>query len=108
MATKAELEHGESLEDAVATGNVIINYWAPWCGPCRILNMMIAPILESLPENVTILMVDVDEHMDSVTVRGIRSVPTLVFMQNGEEKEHVVGAISEKELRDRVAAAFGA
>jgi thioredoxin 1 len=85
-----------TFSDVIATGTVLVDFSAEWCGPCR----MLAPILEALAEqmgdSVKIISVDVDQSQSLALQYDISSVPTLLLFKNGKLKETIVG------LRDLV------
>ena len=77
---------------------VLVDFWATWCGPCK----MIAPILDEIATEkagaVKIAKVDVDQNQSISARYGIRAIPTLLFFKNGDVKEQVVGMVSKKDL----------
>lgn len=86
---------------------VLVDFWAEWCGPCK----MIAPILDELAEEyngrVKIAKVNIDEQQQLAAHYGIRAIPTLLMFHKGEVSEQIVGLKSKRDLKnsfDRVAA----
>lgn len=77
---------------------VLVDYWAEWCGPCK----MIAPILDEIAteygERVKVCKVNVDENQDAAARFGIRGIPTLMLFKNGEVEATKVGAVSKSQL----------
>jgi thioredoxin 1 len=77
---------------------VLVDYWAAWCGPCK----MIAPILEEIASEyagrLTVAKLNVDENQDTATKYGIRGIPTLMLFKDGQATATKVGALSKSQL----------
>lgn len=90
--------------EARASVPVIVDLWAPWCGPCR----FIAPVLERLAErhagHLKVVRVNVDANPGLASRHRAMSIPTLLVMARGEEIDRVVGALPERQLEERLAA----
>ncbi len=86
-------------------GKAVIDFWAPWCGPCQ---MMAPHFGEASKENpdVAFFKVNVDEDPGLAARYGVRSIPTLVFLKDGEEVERVVGAVNKDALNQAVREVF--
>ena len=87
-----------------ATGPVVVDFWAEWCGPCR----MIAPALEeiagALGQKVKIVKLNVDENPATASKYGIMSIPTLMIFKNGELASRQVGAAPKQKLEQWITA----
>ena len=77
---------------------VLVDFWAEWCGPCKMLTPTIDSISEEYNDSSIVVKVNVDEAPGIATRYGIRSIPSLLFFNNGEVVEQKVGAVSKDEL----------
>lgn len=93
-----------TFQEETSQGLVLVDFWATWCGPCR----MQAPILEQLAEEVSedqvkILKMDVDENPSTAREFGIMSIPTLLFKKDGEVVKQVAGVHTKDQLKAIIA-----
>ena len=92
-----------TFDEAIASGQpVLVDFWATWCGPCR----MMAPIIEELGADydgkVVVGKVDVDEEADLAQRYGIMSIPTLILFKDGEPAEQLVGARPKAAVQEMI------
>jgi len=86
----------DNIEETIKSGVSLVDVWAPWCGPCR----MVAPVIDEISEDfdgkANICKVNSDEEQDIAVKYGIRSIPTIMFFKDGELVDTVVGAQSKE------------
>lgn len=91
-----------AFEETTKEGVSLVDFWAPWCGPCR----MVAPVIEELAEEyegkAKICKVNTDEEQDLAVKFGIRSIPTILFFKDGEMVHQMVGASSKQAFQEKL------
>lgn len=88
--------------DVAKEGVALVDFWAPWCGPCRMLAPVIDELAEEFDGKAKICKVNTDEVQDLAVEFGIRSIPTILFFKNGEVVDQMVGAQSKQALKDKL------
>lgn len=94
----------ENFENEVINSDlpVLIDFWAVWCGPCKI----IAPVVEQLAEEYSgklkVGKLDVDNNQETSIKYGVRSIPTLLLFKNGQVKETIIGAVAKQQIVQKV------
>ena len=79
---------------------VLIDFWAVWCGPCKAIAPLIEEIAEEYDGKVKVGKVDVDQNQNTAMKYGVRSIPTLLVMKNGEVVNQIVGAVPKGNITD--------
>ena len=82
-----------NLDEVLATDKlVVIDFWAEWCGPCKMISPIIDEIAEEYKEKAVVGKVNIDDNDECTSKFGIRTIPTVIFIKNGEVVDKTVGA----------------
>lgn len=94
--------NASNFEKTVESGVTMVDFWAPWCGPCR----MVAPVVEELAADyegrASICKVNTDEEQDLSVKYGIRSIPTILFFKDGKVVDQMVGAAAKQTFAQKL------
>jgi thioredoxin len=94
-----------SFDEALgAHPRLVVDFWAAWCRPCRVLGPVLDEVAREQADRVTVGKVNVDEQPGLAARFSIRSIPTLIFFKNGEAVDTVIGAVPRAEIDKRLAA----
>jgi thioredoxin 1 len=102
MAEKEYVIHADdSTFDALALNTdraALVDFWAPWCGPCRTIGPVLEEIAKEYSGRVNVVKVNVDESPDTSRKYGVRSIPTLLFIHEGQVRQTQIGSLPKAQL----------
>jgi thioredoxin 1 len=81
---------------------VLVDFWAPWCGPCRMVGPILEEIASEQDSRLKIAKVNVDEHQQHAGQLGVFNIPTMILYKDGQPVEKIVGALPKNQLLDRL------
>lgn len=88
----------EEFSTAITAGPAIVDFWATWCGPCKMLGPVIDQISDELEGKITVGKLDVDQCREIAMEYGVMSIPTVIYFKNGVEVKRFVGVQSKDKL----------
>lgn len=86
---------------------VLVDFWAEWCGPCRVMSPIIDQVAPLYKGRLKFGKLNVDENQEAPTKFGVMNIPTMILFKNGREAERLVGAMSQDDLQKKIDKALG-
>lgn len=99
MATQAVTDDSFDADVLKASGPVVVDFWAEWCGPCKQIGPALEEISEEMNGSVTIAKVNIDDNPGAPSKYGVRGIPTLLLFKDGEVVSKKVGAAPKQQLK---------
>ena len=93
---------GVNFDSKTSSGVILIDFWAPWCGPCQMQGPIIEKIAEKMEGKAEFGKCNIDEEQELATKFGIMSIPTMIIFKNGEEVERLIGLHTENLLLEKL------
>ncbi len=91
-----------NITDVLTEGVTVLDFFAEWCGPCRLLGPIIDELAEDNKDTVKIGKINVDSNQELAVKYGIRNIPTIIFLKDGEVKEKISGIQTKAVLQDKI------
>ena len=96
--TKSVTDQSFAADVLEADKPVLVDFWAEWCGPCKMIAPALDELSQSMADRVTIAKLNIDENPDTPTKYGVRGIPTMLLFKNGEIVAQKVGALPKSQL----------
>jgi thioredoxin 1 len=96
--TDAEFSNTVSESDKL----VIVDMWAEWCGPCKMMEPVLEEIAEEFSDKLKVVKLNIDQNQDTPLKFSVMNIPTLIFFRDGKEVDRVIGAFPKKQLLNKI------
>jgi thioredoxin 1 len=104
MSDKVKDLNASNFSETIASGTVLVDFWAPWCGPCKMQTPILDKVAEKIGDKAVIAKVNVDENAPLAAQFGVRSIPTLILFKDGQKVRDFIGVQQEAALVEALTA----
>ena len=106
MAGKAFAVTDTDFDEMIMNADrpALVDFWAVWCGPCRVVGPIVEEIAEEYDGRAVVAKMDVDQNRDTAVKFGIQAIPTLLLVKNGEIADRIVGAVDKNSIKTKLEA----
>ena len=98
MSDKVKELNEANFDAAISSGTVLVDFWAPWCGPCKMQSPILDKVADKVGDKAVIVKVNVDENASLAAKFGVRSIPTLILFKDGQKIRDFIGVQQETAL----------
>ena len=106
MAQSDSLVHlsDANYEEQISKANkpVLVDFWAPWCGPCKSIGPLIEGLAETYKDRAVIAKINVDENQKAASAYGVRSIPTIILFKDGKVFDTIIGLVPKERLEELI------
>ena len=96
----------DTFSETIQSGVTLVDFWAPWCGPCQLQGPILDRIAEKIGDKATVSKLDVNQHAAPAAQHGVRGIPTLILFKDGEIVQQFTGVQQENILTNAIEAAL--
>jgi thioredoxin 1 len=96
------VEFQEKIIEGSKTKPAVVDFWAPWCGPCRMVSPVLEELSEEMSEKLNFFKLNTDENQQTASQFGVMSIPTIMLFKDGEPVERIIGATTKNNFKEKL------